>query len=268
MQAAGIDAFGGEVHLLELAAPGSPAPDELLISVRAAGVGNWDEIVRVGEWDIGRKPPLALSVEATGVVAAVGEDVTGFALGDEVLTHPHPLPLRHQGAWAQLLAAPAALVAPKPAAVPWETAAAFPVPALTAEQALSEAAPAPTGEWVLVHAPAASPADSSSSSPSRAERRSSQRRARRASRASTTTARLSSSATTIPTGQPVRETHLPADAESAPPSTPPVKARRTPYRQLRTAAGWRRSPAIHRHPNEESPSRMSTWKPTANGLLH
>src|SRR5919206_4786490 len=151
MQAAGIDAFGGEVHLLELAAPGSPAPDELLISVRAAGVGNWDEIVRVGEWDIGRKPPLALSVEATGVVAAVGEDVTGFALGDEVLTHPHPLPLRHQGAWAQLLAAPAALVAPKPAAVPWETAAAFPVPALTAEQALSEAAPSPAGEWVLVH---------------------------------------------------------------------------------------------------------------------
>ena len=50
-----------------------------------------------------------------------------------------------------MLAAPAALVAPKPAAVPWETAAAFPVPALTAQQALSEAAPAPTGEWVLVH---------------------------------------------------------------------------------------------------------------------
>src|SRR5918911_1136102 len=129
MQAAGIDAFGSEVHLLELAASGSPAPDELLISVRAAGVGNWDEIVRVGEWDIGRKPPLALGVEA--------------------LTHP--LPLRHQGTWAQLLVAPAALVAPKPAAVPWETAAAFPVPALTAQQALSEAAPAPTGEWVLVH---------------------------------------------------------------------------------------------------------------------
>jgi hypothetical protein len=149
MQAAGIEAFGGEVQMLELAAPGSPAPDELVISVRAAGVGNWDEIVRVGEWDIGRKPPLALGVEATGVVAAVGEDVTSFALGDEVLTHP--LPLRHQGTWAQLLVAPAALVAPKSGAVPWETAAAFPVPALTADQALNEAAPSPAGEWVLVH---------------------------------------------------------------------------------------------------------------------
>ena len=149
MQAAGIDAFGGEVRMLELAAPGSPAPDELVVSVRAAGVGNWDEIVRVGEWDVGRKPPLALGVEAAGVVAALGEDVTSFAPGDEVLTHP--LPLRRQGTWAQLLVAPAALVAPKPGAVPWETAAVFPVPALTADQALSEAAPSPAGEWVLVH---------------------------------------------------------------------------------------------------------------------
>jgi NADPH:quinone reductase-like Zn-dependent oxidoreductase len=129
--------------------PRSPAPDELVISVCAAGVGNWEEFVRVGEWDVGQKPPLALGVEAAGVVAAVGEDVTSFALGDEVLTHP--LPLRHQGTWAELLVAPAALVARKPAAVPWETAGAFPVPALTADQALSEAAPSPTGEWVLVH---------------------------------------------------------------------------------------------------------------------
>jgi NADPH:quinone reductase-like Zn-dependent oxidoreductase len=43
------------------------------------------------------------------------------------------------------------MVARKPAVVPWETAAAFPVPALTADLALSEAAPHPAGEWVLVH---------------------------------------------------------------------------------------------------------------------
>src|ERR671922_534245 len=149
MQAAGIDTFGGQVHTLELAAPGSPAPDEVVLSVHAAGVGNWDEFVRVGDWDVGRRPPLALGVEAAGVVAAVGEDVTSLAPGDQVLTHP--LPLRHQGAWAELLVAPAALVARKPAAVPWETAAAFPVPALTADQALREAAPSPAGAWALVH---------------------------------------------------------------------------------------------------------------------
>jgi NADPH:quinone reductase-like Zn-dependent oxidoreductase len=149
MQAAGIDSFGGDVRMLELAKPASPAPDEAVISVRAAGVGNWDEFVRVGDWDVGRRPPLALGVEAAGVVSAVGEEVTDLAAGDGVLTHP--LPLRYQGAWAEWLVAPAALVARKPDAVPWEVAAAFPVPALTADQALTEAAPVPSGEWVLVH---------------------------------------------------------------------------------------------------------------------
>jgi NADPH:quinone reductase-like Zn-dependent oxidoreductase len=137
------------VRLLELEAPGSPAPDEVVISVHAAGVANWDEFVRTGDWDVGRRPPLALGVEAAGVVAAVGEDVRGLAAGDQVLTHP--VPLRHQGTWAPWLLAPAALVARKPAVVSWEQAAAFPVPALTADQALTQAAPAPDGEWVLVH---------------------------------------------------------------------------------------------------------------------
>jgi NADPH:quinone reductase-like Zn-dependent oxidoreductase len=149
MQAAGIDAFGGQVHTLELEAPGSPAPDEVVLSVHAAGVANWDEFVRTGDWDVGRRPPLALGVQAAGVVAAVGEDVRGLAAGDQVLTHP--VPLRHQGTWAQWLLAPAALVTRKPAVVSWEAAAAFPVPALTADQVLTQAAPAPDGAWVLVH---------------------------------------------------------------------------------------------------------------------
>jgi NADPH:quinone reductase-like Zn-dependent oxidoreductase len=120
-----------------------------VIAVRAAGVGNWDEIVRTGGWDVGRRPPLVLGVEAAGVLVAVGDEVTSLALGDEVLTHP--LPLRHQGAWAERLVAPAALVARKPDGVPWEIAAAFPVPALTADEALGEVVPDPGRESVLVH---------------------------------------------------------------------------------------------------------------------
>ena len=149
MRAAGIEAFGDEVRMLELALPGSPAADEIVMAVFAAGVGNWDDIVRVGGWDVGRPPPVALGVEAAGVVIDVGKGVTRFRPGDEVLTHP--LPLRHQGTWAEQLVAPAALVASKPSAVPWETAAALPVPGLTADQALTEAAPAPSDEWILVH---------------------------------------------------------------------------------------------------------------------
>src|SRR3954467_13048765 len=112
MRAAGIETYGGGVQMLELAAPQSLDPDEVVIAVRAAGVGNWDEIVRVGGWDVGRKPPLVLGVEAAGVVVAVGEEGTSSAPGDEVL--PPPFPLRHQGTGGERLVAPAALVAGKP----------------------------------------------------------------------------------------------------------------------------------------------------------
>jgi NADPH:quinone reductase-like Zn-dependent oxidoreductase len=61
------------------------------------------------------------------------------------------VPLRHQGTWAPWLLAPAALVARKPAVVGWEAAAALPVPALTADQALTAAGPVRAGEWMLVH---------------------------------------------------------------------------------------------------------------------
>ena len=203
------------VRLLELAAPASPAPDEVVISVHAAGVGSWDEIVRVGEWDVGRRPPLVLGVEAAGVVAAVGEDVTSFVPGDEVLTHP--LPLRHQGAWAEWLVAPAALVAPKPAPVPWDGAAAFPVPALTADQALTEVAPAPAGEWVLVHGAGGVTGGLAVQLAVAEERPSSRRRAPRVRCASATTARVSSSTITIPRGRPACETRLRAAREWGPP---------------------------------------------------
>ena len=58
--------------MIEVVDPRAPRAGEVLIEVRAAGVGNWDEFVRAGEWDVGRNPPMALGVEAAGVVAAVG----------------------------------------------------------------------------------------------------------------------------------------------------------------------------------------------------
>ena len=120
-------------------------------------MGNWDEFVRTGGWDVGGGPPMALGVEAAGTVLAVGQAVGDWAPGDAVMTHP--LPLRDQGTWAPQLIAPAALLARKPATVPWEAAAAFPVPALTAEQVLGDALqhPAPvSSSWST--GPAESPA--------------------------------------------------------------------------------------------------------------
>ena len=135
--------------MIRVPPPRSLAGDEVLIEVRAAGVGNWDEIARTGGWDVGRRPPMALGVEAAGVVRAVGRMVTDWAPGDEVMTHP--LPLRDQGTWAPMLIAPAALLARKPAGVPWEVAAVFPVPALTAAQVLDEALRVAPGDRLLVN---------------------------------------------------------------------------------------------------------------------
>lgn len=149
MEVAGIGRTGGDVGMIEVAEPRPPADDEVLIEVKAAGVANWDEIVRTGGWDVGRSPPMALGVEAAGTVAAVGGTVTDWEAGDEVMTHP--LPLRDQGAWAPMLIAPAVLLAPKPTDVAWEAAAVFPVPALTAEQVLSEPLEVRAGDRLLVH---------------------------------------------------------------------------------------------------------------------
>lgn len=135
MIAAGVTEISGAVMMLQLGEPAALADDEILIDVKAAGVGNWDDIVRTGGWNVGTAPPMALGVEASGVIARKGPGVQSFTVGDAVLVHTAPL--RHQGAWAEYLVAPVDTVASKPSSVSWEAAGAFPVPALTAEQVLN-----------------------------------------------------------------------------------------------------------------------------------
>ncbi|GAA3063109.1 NADP-dependent oxidoreductase [Pseudonocardia yunnanensis] len=149
MRAAGVREFGGRVELLDLPDPRDPGPDEVVIEVAAAGVGNWDDIVRTGAWNVGLTPPMALGVEVAGTVIAVGSRVTGLRQGDEVLGHP--LQLREQGCWAEYVVVDAALVVRKPLGVSWEVAAAFPVPALTAQQVLADSLKLAEGETLLVH---------------------------------------------------------------------------------------------------------------------
>src|SRR5215472_17560761 len=144
MQVAGIRRLGAQVELIEVGEPRPLAGDEVLLEVRAAGVANWDEFVRTGGWDVGARPPMALGVEAAGTVLAVGREAGEWAPGDAVMTHP--VPLRGQGTWAPRLIAPAGLLAAKPPTAIWEAAAAFPVPALTAEQVIGDALNVRAGE--------------------------------------------------------------------------------------------------------------------------
>jgi len=149
MRAAGITALGEPVEILEVDEPAPPGPDEVLIDVAAAGVGNWDDLVRIGSWEIGGPAPMALGTEVAGTVAAVGSRVTDVREGDEVIAHP--LPLQRHGTWAENVLAPAATVAPRPPEASWEAGAAFPIPALTAAQVLDEALEIESGDWVVVN---------------------------------------------------------------------------------------------------------------------
>jgi NADPH:quinone reductase-like Zn-dependent oxidoreductase len=149
MRAAGISEFGGAVGRIDLPDPRPLAKDEVLIEVQAAGVGNWEEFVRTGQWDAGRTPPMALGVEAAGTITAIGDSVEDWEPGDDVLSHP--LPLRDQGTWAPLLIASATVLARKPASLSWEAAAALPVPALTATQVIDGALAVRPDDVVLVN---------------------------------------------------------------------------------------------------------------------
>jgi NADPH:quinone reductase-like Zn-dependent oxidoreductase len=84
-----------------------------------------------------------------GLVAAVGDGVEGITMGDRVTGHSAPL--REQGTWAERHIAAAAQVAVLPAGVPFDAAAALPVPALTADQVIDDALQIRAGEAVLVH---------------------------------------------------------------------------------------------------------------------
>lgn len=149
MRAAGIEHYGDEVHPMNIPEPRPLEAGEILMQVRAAGVGNWDNIVRTGGWNVGIVPPMVLGVEAAGSVLAVGPSVQGAEVGDSCITHP--VPLHYEGTWAERVIVAASTIARKPSWMTWEEAGALPVPALTAYQVLVPTLNVQRGDWVLVH---------------------------------------------------------------------------------------------------------------------
>src|SRR5207247_8184939 len=129
MKAAGIERFGDDVRKLSLPDPRPAGAGETLITVRAAGVAPWDDLVKLGSWDVGPRPPMALGVAASGTVAAVGPGVDRWSVGDEVMTHP--VPLLEQGCWSELLLAGAGVLGAKPFGVAGEGGAASGLPAVS-----------------------------------------------------------------------------------------------------------------------------------------
>ncbi|WP_017594959.1 NADP-dependent oxidoreductase [Nocardiopsis potens] len=152
MRAVSQDEHGGPevLHLVEKEVP-SPGVGEVLVKVRAAGVNPTDYKHRSGRRFLG-DPPYVLGWDVSGTVAAVGLGVTLFRPGDEVFGMlPYPW---GAGAHAEYAVGPARAFAAKPAELDHVQAAAVPLAALTAWQALVDTADVQAGQRVLVHAAA------------------------------------------------------------------------------------------------------------------
>lgn len=153
MRAISPRSWGGPEVLTEIETPRpAPGPGEILVRVHAAGVNPTDWKSRAsGGLGLWGQPPI-LGYDVSGVVAAIGLGVRLFRPGDEVFGMPC---FPHQaGAYAQYVTAPARHFARKPVEIDHIQAAALPLAALTAWQALIDTAGLRAADRVLIHAAA------------------------------------------------------------------------------------------------------------------
>ncbi|MGA5824053.1 NADP-dependent oxidoreductase [Kitasatospora sp. NPDC094028] len=155
MRAVVQDAFGGPevLRVAQLPKP-QPLPTEVLVRVHAAGINPVDWKTRGGTGMAGilGEPPFTLGWDVSGVVEAVGFGVTTLKVGDEVYGMPW-FP-RAASAYAEYVTAPARQFARKPATIDHAHAAAVPLAALTAWQAVVDTAHVQAGQRVLITAAA------------------------------------------------------------------------------------------------------------------
>ncbi|MET7685311.1 NADP-dependent oxidoreductase [Streptomyces sp. NPDC005423] len=155
MRAVVQDGFGGpEVLRVQQVPRPAPLPTEVLVRVHAAGINPVDWKTRGGTGMAGvlGEPPFTLGWDVSGVVEEVGFGVTTLKVGDEVYGMPW-FP-RAANAYAEYVTAPARQFARKPATLDHVHAAAVPLAALTAWQAVVDTAQVQAGQRVLVTAAA------------------------------------------------------------------------------------------------------------------
>ena len=151
MQAAAIDAPGGPERLtLHTLAVPKPRADEILIALTAAGVASWDVDVRKNPSELkNARMPLVLGTDGAGTVAALGERVHGFKVGDAVYAYSWDNP--QGGFYAEYVAVPAERVGHVPRGLTLTQAGAIGTTGLTALQGVDDALHVKPGGTLLIH---------------------------------------------------------------------------------------------------------------------
>ena len=133
----------GTLTLEEVPAP-TPGPGQVLVSVRACGVNFPDTLIIEDRYQLRPPRPFSPGAEVAGVIEALSEGVSGFAVGQRVIG------LAGFGGMAETVAIPAAQCTPMPDGMDFETASGFIMTYGTSIHALKDRARLAPGETLLV----------------------------------------------------------------------------------------------------------------------
>ncbi|MER6047927.1 zinc-dependent alcohol dehydrogenase family protein [Streptomyces sp. NPDC001793] len=147
---------GPDVLRLEDVEIGEPGPDEVVIRVEAFGLNRAEVMFRSGNYiESARKFPARLGTEASGVVEAVGAQVTGFAVGDPISVVP-AFSMNDHGVYGERTIVPAAALVHRPEGIGAVAGAAVWMPYVTAYGALVEVGGMRAGDTVVITAASSS----------------------------------------------------------------------------------------------------------------
>lgn len=152
MKAIRLGRFGGPDVLEVVESPTPvPAPGEILVRVRAAGINFFETLMRQDRYAVTLELPMILGVEVAGVVEARGDGVAAPAIGARVAV-PMFAVGRGSGGYAEYVAIDAGSVVPLPDHLPFEEATALMVQGLTALHLVRQSPP--EGKAILINAAA------------------------------------------------------------------------------------------------------------------
>src|SRR6266478_438431 len=147
MKAVICEAFGGPevLALREVPDPSPPGPGEVQVQIAARGVQYVDVLMLAGKYQFRPEPPFIPGNEGAGEVVAVGDEVTQFNIGDQIMS-------RHRlGAFAQLGNSRAENCNPVPKGMSLDQAAVFSGAYHTAYHALLQRGRMKPGDWVMIN---------------------------------------------------------------------------------------------------------------------